>query len=307
MCPTHIMDGDAPSPRLPPGLVLHRDVVRPAAQAALLALTDEWLERGRAGLLRGRSYNKPPAEWADAGQSRECVHFGVRVKCNKVDNAPVEPLPAPLHELLDALTAAGVLAPDERPDSCCINYYGPGAWLPPHVDSLAFARPFCTVSLLSAQDVVFGDEIAGADGVWSRPATTAAGRRAEGDGGGAGEEAEEEEQEAAAAEEEENASCCCRFARFTMPPGSALRVDGAAAGPVCKHALPRATARRVSLTFRRVSDATRQKLEALDAAAAEAASARGLHVVGRASSSAAACRCTRTCTRAKTRSRSRPP
>ena len=62
--------------------------------------------------------------------------------------------------------------------------------------------------------------------------------------------------------------------RFTMPPGSALRVDGAAAGPVCKHALPRATARRVSLTFRRVSAATRQKLEALDAAAAEAASAR---------------------------------
>ena len=252
MCPTTLWTATR-RPPVPPGLVLHRDVVRPAAQAALLALTDEWLERGRAGLLRGRSYNKPPAEWADAGQSRECVHFGVRVKCNKVDNAPVEPLPAPLHELLDALTAAGVLAPDERPDSCCINYYGPGAWLPPHVDSLAFARPFCTVSLLSAQDVVFGDEIAGADGVWSRPATTAAGRRAEGDGGAAGEEAEEEEQEAAAAEEEENASRCCRFARFTMPPGSALRVDGAAAGPVCKHALPRATARRVSLTFRRVS------------------------------------------------------
>jgi len=33
-----------------------------------------------------------------------------------------------------------------------VNVYAPGSWLPPHVDSEAFDRPFWTVSLLSSQE-----------------------------------------------------------------------------------------------------------------------------------------------------------
>jgi alkylated DNA repair dioxygenase AlkB len=51
------------------------------------------------------------------------------------------------------LQSAGIVdGPDERPDTCVVNVYAPGSWLPPHVDSEAFDRPFWTVSLLSSQE-----------------------------------------------------------------------------------------------------------------------------------------------------------
>ena len=75
-------------------------------------------------------------------------------------------LPAELEALLDQLHAAGVFTVAQRPDSCCINVYEHGAWLPPHVDSEAFDRPFFTLSLLSVQDSIFGVDIDGAAGEW---------------------------------------------------------------------------------------------------------------------------------------------
>ena len=78
------------------------------------------------------------------------------------------PLPPLLEALLDRLEARGIFTASERPDTCCVNAYEAGSWLPPHVDSAAFDRPFCTLSLLSVQEVVFGEEIRGADGEWTR-------------------------------------------------------------------------------------------------------------------------------------------
>ena len=44
-----------------------------------------------------------------------------------------------------------------------------------------------------------------------------------------------------------------------MPRGSALRVDGRAAGPTCKHAVPSPGSRRISMTFRRLSEESKQR------------------------------------------------
>ena len=96
------------------------------------------------------------------------MHFGALIKCNQVLPAlNIEPLPPPLVELLDRWQASGIFTANERPDTCCLNAYLPGEWLPPHVDSRAFDRPFFTLSLLSAQDVVFGEHIGGDAGDWS--------------------------------------------------------------------------------------------------------------------------------------------
>ena len=46
---------------------------------------------------------------------------------------------------------------------------------------------------------------------------------------------------------------------LTMPRGSALRVDGHAAGPTCKHAVPSPGSRRISMTFRRLSEESKQR------------------------------------------------
>ena len=69
-------------------------------------------------------------------------------------------------QLLDELEERGVFTAAQRPDSCCINVYERGTWLPPHVDSEAFDRPFFTLSLLSAQTAVFGERIDGTAGDW---------------------------------------------------------------------------------------------------------------------------------------------
>ena len=217
---------------LPDGLTLFPSVVAPAEQQALLAAIDEFCAAGAAGQLRGKSYEAPPVEWQRTGQGRVALLFGAHVKCNKVDNAQVEPMPDLFERLLGVFESTGILSAEERPDTCCVNVYEKGSWLPPHVDSEAFDRPFCTLSLLSTQDVVFGQAIGGERGAWTGP---------------------------------------CRLA---MPPGSVLRLSGEAAGPAWKHALPCATERRVSLTFRRLSAERWAAFEQVKQASAEAAAAR---------------------------------
>ena len=138
----------------PDGLALFEGLVSAEQQAELLRLVEEWVAAGAAGGLRGKSYEEPPDEWRRTGQGRTALLFGVHVKCNKVDNAPVEPMPPRLGMLLDELQAAGVFTAEERPDTCCVNVYDAGSWIPPHVDSEAFDRPFITLSLLSSQQVV---------------------------------------------------------------------------------------------------------------------------------------------------------
>ena len=214
-----------------PGLDLFEDVVDHESEAEILDLVDAHIAQGRAGTLACKSYVAPPADWRRTGQGRETILFGVHVKCNKVQNAAVLPLPPLLEALLDRLQARGIFAASERPDTCCVNAYEAGSWLPPHVDSAAFDRPFFTLSLLSVQEVVFGEAIGGADGEWTGPV------------------------------------------RLALPLGSVLRVGGAAADS-WMHALPRATARRVSLTFRRLSEPTRARFAALQEAADAAGIAR---------------------------------
>ena len=221
-----------PSDAAPDGLALFEGLVSPEAQDELLRLVDGWVAAGRSGGLRGKSFEEPPEEWRRTGQGRTALLFGVHVKCNKVDNAPVEPMPERLVTLLDGFEAAGVFSGAERPDTCCVNVYEAGSWIPPHVDSASFDRPFCTLSLLSCQSVVFGEAIQGDKGEWSGECT------------------------------------------FSMPPGSVLRVAGAAAGPSWKHALPKTTARRVSLTFRKLGAARRDEFASIRTASAEAAAAR---------------------------------
>lgn len=216
------------------GLILHEGVVSAEQQREILDFVADQLAAGRAGTAEAKTktYTAPPETWLRTGQGREMLQYGAFTKCNKVVPARVLPLPQLLEALLDTLQAARVFEPCERPDTCVVNVYAPGSWIPPHVDSEAFERPFCTVSLVSAQQVVFGDAISGEHGDWDGPL------------------------------------------RFEMGVGSVLRVGGLAAGPTCRHALPRATSQRISLTFRRLGRETRDRFEAIRAASAEAASAR---------------------------------
>jgi hypothetical protein len=221
--------------QLVPGLDLFTDVLDAGWQRQLLGEVDRWIAAGRAGKLLKHTYQAPHPGMSLTGQSRETLLYGVYVKHNKVSRNEVEPLPPALEAVLDKLELDGIFTPTQRPNTCCINMYDEGSWIPPHVDSEAFARPFCTVSLRSVQAVLFGEAIEGENGDWSAGVDGVV---------------------------------------FAMPLGSVLRVDGASAGPA-KHALPRATNPRVSLTFRQLSAETAEAFEAVRLASVEAKAAKG--------------------------------
>lgn len=218
----------------PDGLTRYNLVLDEAEQSELLAFAEEALRRGRQGELAGKSYVPLPDEWVARGQGRETVHFGVLVKCNKVLNARVEPIPPPLVAVAQRLVERGILGADCAPDAVCLNAYEASSWLPAHVDSAAFDRPFCTLSLLSHHAAIFGEGLASDDPVSAQSSAAAA------------------------------------AARVDMPPGSVLRVDGESAGPSCKHGLPPHPSRRISFTFRKLSAETRTRHEAIRLEAAGA-------------------------------------
>jgi len=202
----------------------------------------EELARGRAGEHGNRTYAPVPGKWAKKSQSREMLQYGTYTHSNRVDaDAVVDALPRALVEVIDALIARGVIDESERFDSCTINSYEKGQWIPPHIDNPAFARPFATVSLLSAQDMVLGRGI-----LWPLDGAP--------------------EREVAYEGEE---------LRLVLPARSAVRVEGDAAD-VYEHAIPPVSEARISLTFRRRLDSQREK-DVIDAQVALTERFRGLY------------------------------
>ena len=143
------------------GLVLFTDVVSTDLAQRLKSRVEHLLVEGRAGRLPHKSTYKPvTGAFVARQQSRELLQFGCYTHANRVEVAAnvasleSEPL---LVECVERLEQAGVFDGSEasRPDCCTINVYDVGCWLPPHVDSLHFARPFATLSLGSDQVVAF--------------------------------------------------------------------------------------------------------------------------------------------------------
>lgn len=196
----------------PEGLVLVESFLSKAESSELVTAIESL--RDRLSGSKSSSYTPIPVPFAGRSQSRVMLQFGAYTNANRVENASrLEAMPEILVELGKKLHLAGLL--DAEPDSCCVNMYETGQWIPPHVDNVKFDRPFATVSLVSDQLVVFEA---------ARMTTS-----------------------------------------IVLPVGSALRVGGASADK-WRHSIPPVTERRISVTYRRLSDATRDGFEALKTA-----------------------------------------
>ena len=53
----------------------------------------------------------------------------------------------------------GILPKHKEPDTAIVNVYDVEDCIPPHIDHHDFDRPFCTISLLSEQHIMFGSKI----------------------------------------------------------------------------------------------------------------------------------------------------
>ncbi|KAL2651753.1 hypothetical protein R1flu_019881 [Riccia fluitans] len=148
------------------GLELHTGVFSTVEQKRLVQLVEEFQEKGRNRLLRERTYSEP-RKWM-RGKGRVTIQFGCcyNYAVDKKRNPPgiiydemVDPLPDLLRKTIRRLVRWHVLPPTCVPDSCIINIYDEGDCIPPHIDHHDFVRPFCTLSLLSECNIVFGSEL----------------------------------------------------------------------------------------------------------------------------------------------------
>ena len=200
------------------GAEVFRDAVDDGLHDAVCAWVAEELERGRRGELEGKTHAPVPPKWARRDQSREMLQYGTYTHSNRVDaETRVAAMPAIFEDVLDALVARGVIGKDEKMDSCTVNVYGKGQWIPPHIDNPTFARPFVTVSLASAQTMTMGRGMLWPSG-------------------------DEKPDPGVVYEGEEF--------RVVLPAKSAVRMEGRAADEY-EHAIPPVSEDRISLTFRR--------------------------------------------------------
>ncbi|GAB5357001.1 hypothetical protein AAMO2058_000336400 [Amorphochlora amoebiformis] len=149
------------------GLSLFEGVITKEHHDEIVSFIDRMLTLGQQSRLPGRTYTRPPPKWVGNKQSRQMLQFGVYTNANRVQPAALMDLPPLLEKVVDALERRGVITGEERTESCCVNVYEVGQWLPPHVDNYMFARPFVTVSLLSEQQALFGNHITGENGKWT--------------------------------------------------------------------------------------------------------------------------------------------
>lgn len=148
------------------GLELYTRVFDVEEQKKIVEFVYKLQDKGRKNQLRGRTYSEPK-KWM-RGKGRVTIQFGCcyNYAVDKNGNPPgiirdaeVEPLPPLFKQLIKRMVRWHVLPPKCVPDSCIVNIYEEGDCIPPHIDHHDFLRPFCTVSLLSDCNILFGSNL----------------------------------------------------------------------------------------------------------------------------------------------------
>ncbi|GAQ91992.1 2-oxoglutarate (2OG) and Fe(II)-dependent oxygenase superfamily protein [Klebsormidium nitens] len=148
------------------GLELHENVLNADEQAKLVKRIYTLQEEGQAGKLMPRTYTQP-RKWM-RGKGRVTIQFGCcyNYAIDKTGNPPgivrdeeVDPIPPIIQSIIKRMINWGVVPESCRPDSCIVNIYDEGDCIPPHIDHHDFLRPFCTLSLLSEANIVFGTKL----------------------------------------------------------------------------------------------------------------------------------------------------
>eukprot|EP00250_Pteridium_aquilinum_P002523 c1274_g1_i1 orf=465-1316(-) len=162
-CLEHI---DNQSVNILEGLELHTNVFNSKEQKRIVDFIYGLQRQGQNQELRGRTYCEP-RKWM-RGKGRVTIQFGCcyNYALDKQGNLPgivkyeqVEEIPSLFKQIIKRLVQWHVLPTSCIPDSCIVNIYDVGDCIPPHVDHHDFVRPFCTVSLLSECNIVFGSNL----------------------------------------------------------------------------------------------------------------------------------------------------
>ncbi|KAL5789785.1 hypothetical protein ACOSQ2_004673 [Xanthoceras sorbifolium] len=148
------------------GLELHTKVFNAEEQKTIVEYVYNIQRMGRKGQLRERTYSEP-RKWM-RGKGRVTIQFGCcyNYAVDRNGNPPgivreeeVDPLPPLFKQMIKRMVRWHILPPTCIPNSCIVNIYDEGDCIPPHIDHHDFLRPFCTVSLLTECNILFGSNL----------------------------------------------------------------------------------------------------------------------------------------------------
>lgn len=148
------------------GLELHTNVFNSIEQQRIVDFIKDLQKQGQNQELQGRTYCEP-RKWM-RGKGRVTIQFGCcyNYAVDRDGNEPgivqdeqVDEIPHLFRMIIKRLVRWHVLPSNCVPDSCIVNIYDVGDCIPPHIDHHDFVRPFCTVSLLSECNIVFGTHL----------------------------------------------------------------------------------------------------------------------------------------------------
>ncbi|XP_020586158.1 uncharacterized protein LOC110028592 [Phalaenopsis equestris] len=146
-------------------LELYADVFSKEDHKEILECVFRLRDLGRAGLLREKTYSEPE-KWM-RGNGRITIQCGCCYNFALKDGVPpeilqhdqVDLMPTILKKMIKRMVRWRVLPVDCILNSCIINIYDRGDYIPPHIDHHDFVQPFSTVSFLHECDILFGKEI----------------------------------------------------------------------------------------------------------------------------------------------------
>ncbi|XP_042493444.1 RNA demethylase ALKBH9B-like [Macadamia integrifolia] len=148
------------------GLELHTRVFNELEQEKIVDYVYVLQRLGQEGRLRARTYSEPK-KWM-RGKGRVTIQFGCCYNYAEdkkgnpsgiLQDEEVDPMPALFKSMVKRFIRWNVLPPTCVPNSCIVNIYDEGDCIPPHIDHHDFVRPFCTVSLLTECDILFGSNL----------------------------------------------------------------------------------------------------------------------------------------------------
>ncbi|XP_020590026.1 RNA demethylase ALKBH5-like [Phalaenopsis equestris] len=148
------------------GLALYTGVFSKNDEKRILDFVFNLRDRGRAGLLRPRTYSEPRKWMCRKGritiQCDCCYNFTEDKQGNPTEILrydEMDPKPYAIKRMVKWLIRWSILPPVCIPNSCIINIYEKGSCIPPHIDHHGFVRPFYTVSFISRSNILFRNEI----------------------------------------------------------------------------------------------------------------------------------------------------
>ncbi|XP_024968271.1 uncharacterized protein LOC112507791 [Cynara cardunculus var. scolymus] len=142
------------------GLKLYEEILNDTELSKLHAYVNELRVAGQNGELSGETFIKYNQQ--SKAIKRELIQFGAPIfgqikdeAASKSQDSHIEPIPAPLEDVIDHLIQYHLISESRRPNSCIISFFDEGEFSQPFLKPPHLEQPISTL-LLSESKMAFG-------------------------------------------------------------------------------------------------------------------------------------------------------